>query len=604
MNPYIDSNSLEIGKGKGVGPLFRDGIFIILILVMTLFFFRTVLPQGRMIGDRGDARLNNLIVEHWYKVFCCEEKYNDLSMFYPVSNTVSYTDMSFLTAVFYSGLRAIGFNMFSAYKIVLIGVHFGGSLALYCLLNKVLRLKDYAAFAGVVAFSFAMGYANRIIHTQMTAVSYLPLILIFLILTIKHFEDMRRRRIYLFLFLTNYALLAYTGWYTFYFSAVFAIVYVVVFLSYGMKCNPRLMSEVLGCLKKHIRELAVWAVYMILLLIPFLRIYLPTSKIYGPRPWQEISYASPGLIDIFNVGPNNLILGKWINALNISNYRVKLEGELTEGFSIVLLFALSWLSWKFFKKKTVTASGKKAKRDSRRTPADRIIIGSLIISVLFSIILVINISGVSLWWLIYAILPGASSLKAVARFYLFLLVPMGILLAILLDRYPPKKHPVWIIVAYTAFLWVSNISTGGMYAWNYETDLELLNSVSAPPEQVEVMAVCDSGADYQDAYLNQLDAWMIADYYHIKTVNGYSGMYPPGWPLWDVTAAEYPALIEYWKLSQGIEEDIWLYDRGTNTWSLHVYNLSGLSTKKIYSATDLSKVSICPNSQSTTLVFT
>ncbi len=555
-------------KDSKYGQLLRDGIFLALITLMTLFFFRDILPQGRMIGDRGDARLNNLIAEHWYKVFCGEEKYNDLSMFYPVSNTVSFTDMSFLTAVFYSGLRAIGISMFAAYKIVLIGVHFGGSVALYFLLSRILRLKDYTAFAGVAAFSFAIGYANRIIHTQMTAVSYLPLILIFLILTIKHFEDTKRRRLYLFLFLTTFVLIAYTGWYTFYFSAVFAIVYAVSFLSYGMKCNRRLMSEIWEHIKKHIKELAVWAVYVILLLIPFLRIYLPTSKIYGPRPWREISYVSPDLIDIFNVGPNNLILGKWIKALELSGRRMKLEGELTEGFSVVLLFALIWLSWKFFKEKAVIASGKKSKKRSRGVSADRIIIGSLIISILFSIILVINTAGVSLWWFIYAILPGASSLKAVARFYLFLLLPMGILLAILLDRFPPKKRPAWIIGAYTAVLWISNISLGGMYAWNYETDLELLNSICAPPEHAEVMAICDSGAEYQEPYLNQLDAWMIADYYHIKTVNGYSGMFPPEWPLWDVTAIEYPSLVEQWKLSQGIEEDIWLYDRGANTWAL------------------------------------
>lgn len=556
-------------KDRTRGSLFWDGIFLILIIVMTLFFFRDVLPQGRMIGDRGDARLNNLIAEHWYKVFCGEDRYNNLSMFYPVQNTVSFTDMSLVTAIFYSGLRAMGIGMFAAYKIVVIGVHFAGSLALYCLLNKVLGCKKYASFAGVVAFSFAMGYSNRIIHTQMTAVSYLPVILIFLILAVKHFENAKRRRIYLFLLLTSYALLAYTGWYTFYFSAVFAIVYAAVFLCYGWKSNPLLMSKIFDQIKKNIRELAVWALYMFVLLIPFLRIYLPTSKIYGSRPWQEISYVSPGLIDVFNVGPNNLILGKLINALHLSNHRIKMEGELTVGFSVVLLFALVWLSRKFFREKTVVASAKKAKRNGRNIPADRILIGSLIISILFSVILVINVSGVSLWWLIYAILPGAGSLKAVARFYLFLLIPMGILLAILLDRYPPGKRQMWMIGVYIILLWISNISTGGMYAWNYETDLELLRNVSVPPEQVKVMAVCDSGTDYQEAYLNQLDAWMIANYYHIKTVNGYSGMFPVGWTLWDVQDANYPLLIEQWKQSQGMEEDIWLYDRGTNEWSLY-----------------------------------
>lgn len=548
-------------KRKGI---LSDVLFILLIFAMSLFFFRGALIQGHAVGGRLDARLNNLIMEHWYKVFCGQETYNNLSMFYPAENTISYTDMLLASSIPYSILRACGVDMFVSCNIVIMAVHLWGSICLYYLLRKTLGVQNYISFAGVTAFSFAQGYATRIAHTQMVALSYIPFILIFLILFIRHFKETKKRRIYLFIFFTAYVLLAYTGWYSFYFSVVFGIVYIVSFLIFGFRCNREFIIRIFSLIKKHLLELFFWMVYTIVIMIPFLNVYLPANalKTYEDRSWNTVVWLSPEPIDLFNVGKNNLILGKVIEALNIGAHRKKAEWEMCEGFSVVLLIALLYLIGRYMKTHKLLRDDKKAV-----VPARHILIGSLIISIVTCILLIQNSGGVSLWLFAYFFLPGASSVRAVVRFYFILLLPMGILLALLLEQYKPKKYPVIKIMIYIIILWISNISIGNIGSWDYRIDQKLISGVSAPPEQAEVIAFFDSGSDIQGEQITQIDAWMIADYYGLKTVNGYSGMFPRDWAMEKLPTEDYLRALQQWKISQEIQ-DIYLYDLETDTWSV------------------------------------
>lgn len=369
----------------------------------------------------------------------------------------------------------------------------------------------------------------------------------------------------MFIFLTSYVLLAYTGWYSFYFSVIFGIVYAVSFLVYGLRCNKEFICRLFFKIKKHIYEMLFWMVYAIVLMIPFLTIYIPTNalKTYEDRSWNTVVWLSPEPIDIFNVGKNNLLLGKIIEALNIGAHRKKAEWEMCVGFSIVLLVSLAYLVGRYIKEHRML-------RNDKRTVISpkHILIGALIISIISCILLIQNSGGVSLWLFVYFLLPGASAIRAVVRLYVILLLPMGILLALLLEQYRPKKYPVRKILIYILFLWISNISIGNIGGWDYRIDQKLINSVSAPPEQAEIIAFFDSGSDIQGKQITQIDAWMIADHYGLKTVNGYSGLSPRDWAMEQVVTDEYLKALQQWKVLQKIQE-IYLYDLGTDTWTVY-----------------------------------
>jgi len=549
--------------------IIRNTIFIILIFALEIFFFRELLQSGAMLGDRGDSRLNNLIMEHWYHVFCGNESINTLSQFYPVTNTLSYTDMLLGFSIPYSVLRFFGVSMFKANKLVLIGVHFFGSYCLYFLLHKICKLKDYAAFIAVIAFSFANGYAVRIGHTQMMALSFLPLILIFAGMAVKCWNNNKARRIYAMLFVTAYGLLAYTGWYTFFFSAIFLLIIMVSCIFHIFVNNRLLFAVIWNNLKKKIIELCCYAIWMIVLLIPFLQWYLPTSKMSGGRRWEDIVYYSPNFTDIANVGGGNRLFGKFIDTLNFSDYRNKGEHELMQGFSVVLLILMAFLIWKLIHEY------KKKKIMQQKIETNEILYVSYARALLFSFVLVIECAGMSLWWFVWKFVPGAGSLRAISRWYYFLLLPISILLGILIDRYSKgrkgrKETNYFVAVMALAFcVWCSNIYAGNISNWNYADDLNLIESVPPPPKEAKVIAVMDSGLEPQELYLTNLDAWLIADHYGIKTINGYSGTFPKNHEgVWNGNEAqeEYLSQVQEWIEFHGITDNVYVYDRADKKW--------------------------------------
>lgn len=68
-------------------------IFIFILILSEIFFFRNILFNNSLIGDRGDGRLTMLITEHWYRFLQGLEKINDLGIFYPAENTLACSDM-------------------------------------------------------------------------------------------------------------------------------------------------------------------------------------------------------------------------------------------------------------------------------------------------------------------------------------------------------------------------------------------------------------------------------------------------------------------------------------------------------------------------------
>ena len=156
-------------------------IFALLtIAFLEYIFFAKVLFNDKLIGETNDSRLNNLLVEHWYHVFCGQESFSVVNIFYPMPNTVAFTDMLVGFAIPYSILRAFGMNMFLANKIVLILFHVFGSYSFYYLLNKKFKISSLWALLGVVIFSYSSAYYIRIGHTQLIAISLIPLFIIML----------------------------------------------------------------------------------------------------------------------------------------------------------------------------------------------------------------------------------------------------------------------------------------------------------------------------------------------------------------------------------------------------------------------------------------
>ena len=167
----IDTKKNKITKFLGFG------VFVIFI---ELIFFRNIIGNDSLIGNNGDARYIDLILEHYYGFLNGREKFTDLICFYPVENTISYSDMLLALAIPFCIFRFMGMSMFMANKLGLILIHTIGTISTVSLFNKKLKLNPFATAIGTIIFCYANSLSVKSWHNQMFAVCLVPVILLLL----------------------------------------------------------------------------------------------------------------------------------------------------------------------------------------------------------------------------------------------------------------------------------------------------------------------------------------------------------------------------------------------------------------------------------------
>ena len=552
-------------------------VSLLVIVLLEYKFFANVMFNGVLIGDEGDARLNNLLVEHWFRAFGGKEKFSIVNIFYPITNTLAYTDMLLALAIPYSILRLFGMNMFLANKIVLIGFHIFGSYSLFYLLKKKFKLNNLWSLLGVIVFSYSSAYYVRIGHTQLITISLVPLLIIFMFCFFENFQNKVKRIVYGFLTITLYVLIMYTSWYTAFFTALFMATFIVIYVCVASSNKNKVFSNVWMYIKKCYKEIIAYVVYAICIAIPFFKMYIQVSRMYGKRSYSEIATMLPELIDFFNVGDNNLLIGRFIKALGLSSRTYLNQGEMSVGFSL-LTMGLLVAAFFYVRKKYLKEKYKALETEGSYTVQSKMVLVSIIYAVLVSFILLVQSNEISFWYLVYRFVPGGSEIRSAVRYNYYLVMPVAIVIAnfgqMLQNRI--KKEKVNLIfgivmpLCAAALVWVSNYNTQGVYAhWNMESENKFIEAVSAPPDDCEVMYIVDS--KYEDRkyafHSYQLMAWEVSYKYNLKNMNGYSGQFPKEWELDNVWEKDIHTKAAEWIKLNKIDKNVYYYDVATNVWT-------------------------------------
>lgn len=529
---------------------------VILLLFCEWFFFRNVIGTGiALFGDRGDGRLTTLLTEHWWNFFNGRERFSEIAMFYPSEEVFGYTDLFLGYGLVYSLFRLIGLDMFISYKYTLISVHILGTVSMYYLMNRRLKCNAGWSLFGTMAFCFSDTYARHIGHTQLNAVSLLPLLLVLFIDFITHYETRKKRNFYAYALITWFVLLTYTSWYIACFTGIFCLVFLITYFIKLKTCGIKVFSV----LKEKLlvwKDIAGYIIFTTVLYVPFIKIYLPVLKSSSGYSYAACVYFLPEFADIINVSDTNFMLGKVIKKMGLSG------GETAEGFSIILLglFLLSF----------IIRNKKELHRSSEGTMYAKAVPDTICISILLSIALILKLSssGVSLWAIVYYVLPVAKSMRAVARFMLWLSFPMAVITAYTANKYIKTRAGTVIFSTIAIImLFVSNINTIGVSSyWNQPDESLFISSVSKPPEDAEIFYIIDSADTKDSACIYQLDAFEIATWYSLKTINGYSGQIPSDWKgIWDVSSEYYEKSIAGWIEKYNLT-NVYAYDRALNVW--------------------------------------
>lgn len=563
------------------------------IIFLTLFaffieilFFRNILGNDNLIGSNGDARYIDLILEHYYQFLKGNENFTDLRCFYPVTNSISYSDMLLALAIPFCILRFFGISMFMANKIGLILIHAVGTASTIYLLNKKMKLSVFATAAGTIIFCYANSLSVKSWHNQMLTVCLVPLIFILMWTFFQNVKKNKLKRILSgFGAITILALIFYTSFYNAYYFLIYSFFFAVVYAAVLTVKKIPLFKPIVRFVRSNIAESIAYIVYGIAIMIPFVLIYLPTLRSGGGWDWDPVLSMLPTWRDFFNVSSFNIIYGSFMEGpfFSIEGFYA---GELKTGFPLVsfaiFVTASFYLYFKYAKKNYLKNSSKKKGKNIPENSINskayiELMYFSAVAAVFCCFIIIIKIHGYSIWYLIYKYVPGASAIRAVSRFNMFLTLPVGIISAVFADMVIPmiklpKVKKAALLTGICCWLIAENtLSVGVRSLWCISDAMKITNETTAPPADCDTMFITDSGEEkaFGSDKEYQLTAWEIAYKYDLNCINGHSGKFPPDWsykmsPYHN--EEDYNRSIDEWIRKYDLK-NVWSYDINTNTWT-------------------------------------
>ena len=573
-------DDLVVRNSKGVNDdmviqksnRYIDVVAVFLLVILELLFFRNVIFSDGLIGNRMDGRYTNLIAEHWYEFFSGKVSLGYLPEFYPLTYWgFTSSDLLMLNGVIHSFFRFLGFGIYDAYKFAIIIIHFFGTICMYYFLNKKIAIKPVWALIGTCIFSFSNNYAVKIYHTQLVVFSLIPFMLILVVGFVKNYSIRYKRNIYAFSLITMMAIGAYTGWYMIYFFVLFCMLSLILY-SFSLKYRVKITWKTqFNIVKKMGVDILYYVLFGIVILLPFLCIYLPAlGQSNGGWGWKVTTYYIPSIKDLINFGSGHMIFG------NLFQFDPMDTTEFLGGISPIVLICIL-ISMVYF---IITSKTKDNKG------IFELFFSIFIIAVVLLLCTVkIDNSYISLWYLFYKFCPVASSIRAVGRMWLFLLLPFSICISYVLDQsFRETSYSKSMVIGFVLLILVIlfDFRVDGVYS-NWSSDKEnnyMARIGESIPDDAYLFFIINTDELVDDFAIPdeyQADALAIAQQFDMCTINGLTGVYPEKYTglLWYVSYDDYIYGVAEWIYDHKIAERgfdyIYQYDVYTNTWTKFVF---------------------------------
>lgn len=530
---------------------------LFMILVLEAVFFHNILFNDQLIGGRIDSKLNTFFIEHWFQVFCGNETWTELDCFYPATHVISYSDMMLGFSFPYILFRMLGMNMYLAMKWTMVFVHAAGSFGMYFLMRRCAKTAVVPAMLSVVAFSLSNSYYFIMVNVQMVYISTLPLLLILVYCYCTHLEQ-KNRFLYGLAAIALFALQFYTAFYVGYlFALMLMICLPVVLAAMCVGRKQRWCLCILENIKRRWKDGVFFLLCLAVLMMPFVWLYLPTLERTGGRDWAAVAAFIPGI-------KQALGLAEADKTLMLAQHLDESKFNLTLGIPLVdlLIFGILFFVflWKYCVKKQKISGGLKA------------LIICLCILVIVSFPLAVQYRGFSPWYLIYHFVPGASAIRAVPRWYNLLTFPLAVVMGLLLQNVlaqGTRNVGKMIAVVFTAVIFCSNHFEGGICSdWSVGEEEVFISNITSPPEDCDIMYLTDTGQTSEKVEGElQMDAWTIAKYFDIHTINGYSGQEPENWEVYVINEDVDKDAEDWLRLNQISDKTVYAYDIGSGEWT-------------------------------------
>jgi hypothetical protein len=484
----------------------------ILILFLALIFGPLVHLDGlnRIPGDLGDSRLLNYFLENIFKYFTgSTDSLWHLSFFYPFPYIIGFSENLFGSAPIYIIVRLIGFNTDTSFQLWFLFGYVANFIAAYYALRR-LNGSVIASSIGALIFAFALPTVAHAGHAQLHYRFGLPLAVLFFVdfLNTKSWRS--------FLIAGSWLVWQfYAGVYIGFFTLLLLMTMSLTYLGYDfIKVETSIKRNFSAFFlswraQSTFQIIVFFGISLLLLLLLFILFYpyLQVVDLYGTkRSWSEIATMLPRPQSYFLSDASFL----WSNVNNklFSSLPMRHEHQMFIG-AIPLILALAG----FF------IGGR-----WENGPTFTLMSGMIGIA----IILTLYVGGYSLWYLLHN-LPLFSAMRAMTRIDQVFLFPIAYFAVIAIDKirasyaWGSKVIVVMILPLLISEMAMTTMPTSEKNLWRQKfSSLETTIPKNLPNNSILFFAQ-KSDLPYAD----ELDAMWVSLHHNKKTINGYSGSFPP-----------------------------------------------------------------------------
>ena len=474
---------------------------------------------SRVQGSKDDTRLINYILEYSYLAATHErhEIWNP-PLFYPERNVAARTDLLFTAAPLYWPWRAAGLAPHAAYQAWLLTCTATTFFAFFALLALGLRLPSLPAACGAALYAGGAPRTLFIANGQLMLSAFMLLSLLALVLALRGpaAPPARGRRAWLGrlgLYLV-FTLGASAQVYCSFYLAYFYLLGLCLALAVALARRPW-RRHLLGHLRRDWPALLAAVALAALSLAPMAAHYLEiarqqTGPSYG-HSYQSVRWAVPSLLAWFNLGPTS-VAHRWLG--------------LAEWFPLMVYEVTVGLGWTSL---LVAAVG-----IARGRSRAGLILGLV---ALLMVLLCSDLGwGLSPWKLVHQLVPAARAIRVVSRVSLLVHVAVAAGLALYLTwalRSARRWHAA-LALALAAICLVEQVRYHSAFDAARVRRLEQRIAARVDPgAQSFVYVVLDPQYEERPLVMEKqhVDAMWASLHVGVPTLNGFTGISPPTYPL-------------------------------------------------------------------------
>lgn len=528
---------------------------VLLLASMAVFFERQIATGFTFVfGEPWDGGIQAVLLSHWLKTLQLLQHWNQVPYFEPYRDTLGYNDGGFITGLLTVPFRIAGLDIYRAPDCAVAIIKVAGFVFMVSLLDRLIARRSLASLFGACLFTVIIGPANQAGHTQLLTVALAPLQLLLLLNAV---HRLRGDALPFLLWaaascalmgawlLTSY----YMAWFFLLFAGALLVSQAVADFGSLRIAGRRLIAD------RAVRLVGLVVLFGVSI-TPFLLVYGPKlHETHGHHIAAALAYKLT-LDDFINIGPGSVVWG-WLYRLALSIHPTMGRGETNVGFTPDLLLLL-----------VVFAVLVLVNRTLRLSPALKAIAGAGLIMM----ILPQSIAGMSPWWLVFKIVPGASGVRVVARAWLMVAFPVCILVTCVIHHLAQSKASAWLAWGLATLAVAGQINAQPPIFLNVPQQLALLDAVPSPPSTCRNFFVVSHSPEAEQSqnvvglYKDNVVAMVIADRLDLPTIQGFSTFNPPDWNFSAFPNATYLARVKTYVAAHGLR-GVCGYDLDAHAWS-------------------------------------